>query len=264
MKTDLNKLQGAWNVVSLETDGQEMADASSMGAQIVVSGDKFSTVSMGAAYEGIVRVDAAQKPKTFDLVFTSGPEKGNTNLGIYELNGDTWKICLDTLGKGRPKKFATTAGSGLALETLTRATGDKSTGKRPASAAQAEIPLPDIPLESAPELEGEWAMLSCVQSGKALDAEYLKYGKRVAHDNETKITMAGQVIVQAKYTVDRKASPMTMDYFLSGGRKQLGIYRLDGETLTICFAGPGKERPANFASSAGDGRTFAVWKLVKR
>lgn len=288
MNADLKKLQGTWNIVALETDGHAMADAASMGAKIVIDGDRFSSVSMGAVYKGVVRLDAAQKPKAFDLEFTEGPEKGNTNYGIYELDGDIWKICLNTLGKGRPKKFGTAAGSGLALETLTRGSGEKigDRQRRPRAGGQRELPSGDGRLGTAkpvpnflespsgkgrlgtakpvPDflvvLDGEWAMVRCVQSGKALDAEYLKHGKRVAHGNETKITMAGRVIVDARYTVDGDA----MDYFLAGGKMQHGIWRMKGETLTVCFAAPGKARPAEFASKAGDGRTFVVWKLVKR
>ncbi|HYL77809.1 MAG TPA: TIGR03067 domain-containing protein, partial [Bryobacteraceae bacterium] len=243
MKTDLEKLQGTWNIVELEMDGLAMGDSGD--ARIVVKGERFTTVSMGAAYEGTVRVDEAQSPKTLDLKFTKGPEKGNVNYGIYELDGDTWKICLNTQGKRRPKKFTTSGGSGLALEILKR-------GR--AKAKKVEIPLPDFTVEPAPELEGEWVMVSCVQSGQALEDGYLKFGKRVAKDNETTVTMAGRVQVKARYTVDRTKKPMTMDYFLAGGATQLGIYELDGKTLKVCFAKAGKERPKDFASARGDGR----------
>jgi len=251
MKTDIEKLQGIWNVVALEMDGA-MADAGD--ARIVVKGDRFTSLSMGATYEGTVRMDAAQRPKAFELRFTKGPEKGNVNYGIYELDGDAWRICLNMQGKRRPKKFATSAGSGLALETLKRGKAVK--------AKKAETRLPDVAVEPAPELEGEWVMVSCVQSGQALEERYFEFGKRVAKDNETTVMMAGQVMVKARYTVDRTKKPMTMDYFLAGGARQFGIYELDGKTLKVCFAKPGKERPRDFTSARGDGRTLTVWRLV--
>lgn len=212
---------------------------------------------MVATYEGTVHMDASRSPKAFELRFTKGPEKGNVNYGIYELDGDTWKICLNMQGKPQPKKFATSAGSGLALETLRR-----GKASRPA-AKSVKTSLPEVSLEPAPELDGEWAMVSCVQSGRALEESYLKFGKRVAKDNETTVTMAGQVQVKARYAVDRTKKPMTMDYFLAGGARQLGIYELDGKTLKVCFAKAGKERPREFVSVRGDGRTLTVWRLVK-
>jgi hypothetical protein len=42
--------------------------------------------------------------------------------GIYQLDGDTWKICLKVSGKERPTKFETKAGSELVLATLKRQT----------------------------------------------------------------------------------------------------------------------------------------------
>jgi len=254
-KTDIEKLQGVWNIVALEMDGHAAGDPGD--ARIVVKGERFTSLSMGAIYEGTVHVDASQSPKAFDLRFTKGPEKGSVNYGIYELEGDTWKICLNMQGKSRPKKFATTAGSGLALETLRR-------GKVKRSPKNVKTSRSEVPLEPAPELEGEWAMVSCVRSGLALEESYLKFGKRVAKDNKTTVTMAGQVQVEARYTVDRAKKPMTMDYFLPGGTRQLGIYDLEGKTLKVCFAKAGKERPKDFASVPGDGRTLTVWRLIKR
>src|SRR3989442_16035736 len=77
--TDLDRLQGAWNITSLEVDGQSMPAPT--GACIVIEGSRFQSLGMGAVYEGKVEVDGTKKPKTFDLLFTAGPEKGNRSLG---------------------------------------------------------------------------------------------------------------------------------------------------------------------------------------
>src|ERR1035438_34353 len=92
MKGDLKKLQGTWFIVTLEMEGQKYPTG---GSKIAIQGDRFVSVNMGAEYEGSVTVDETQTPKTFDLLFEQGPEKGNQSLGIYELDGDSWKICLD-------------------------------------------------------------------------------------------------------------------------------------------------------------------------
>jgi hypothetical protein len=47
------------------------------------------------------------------------------------------------------------------------------------------------------------------------------------------------------------------------GKKQLGIYELEGGTFKSCFAAPGNERPADFTSQPGDHRTVSVWKRDK-
>jgi uncharacterized protein (TIGR03067 family) len=153
MPTDLDKLQGTWDVTSLEADGQKMPALP--GAKIMVKGRRFTSIAMGATYEGTVEIDQRKKPKTLDLVFTAGPEKGNRNVGIYKLDAAVWTICLATRGDTRPRTFATKAGTGLALETLEReGAGPKTAKKKTAGSATASTP--------ATALEGDWAMVSGV------------------------------------------------------------------------------------------------------
>ncbi len=124
VKTDLEALQSTWQVDECELDGTKMAAAMVQASKIILKGNAFRTVSMGADYEGTFTLDPGASPKTIDMAFTTGPEKGNTTKGIYKLDGDVWTLCLATTAKTRPTKFATAGGSGLALETLKRSTGD--------------------------------------------------------------------------------------------------------------------------------------------
>ena len=251
MGQDLDRLQGTWNIVSLEMDGQKMPGG---GARIVVRGNRFTTIAMGATYEGAVVVHQTTAPKSFDLHFEEGPEKGNTSFGIYELDGDTWKICLTTRGSERPKEFAAPPGTGIALETLQRGTA-------------ADVPVaPVVPAASGLvmgeftfDLVGEWIPVSLVRDGQPLDKAMLKHGKRIATADEVTVKFGPQVVLQARYAVDRSPTPMTMDYVLADGKTQYGIWALEGKRLTTCFGAPGQPRPTEFASTPGDGRTLAVW-----
>jgi len=78
------------------------------------------TVGKEAPDEGKIKSDAAKKPKTMDIMGTKGPNMGKTFLTIYELNGDTLRLCYDLSGKGRPTEFKTTPGSQLFLVTYKR------------------------------------------------------------------------------------------------------------------------------------------------
>jgi hypothetical protein len=42
-----------------------------------------------------------------------------------------------------------------------------------------------------------------------------------------------------------------------------GIYEIDGDTLRICVAKKGKERPKTFESKEGSGHVLTVMKRVK-
>ena len=246
MGKDLEALQGTWNIVSLEMDGSKMPGA---GSRIVVRGDRFTTLAMGATYEGTVAVHQTTVPKSFDLRFEEGPEKGNTNLGIYQLDGDRWKICLTTRGSERPREFAAPPGTGIALETLQRGTAAAD------APAASDAPVGDL----AAELAGVWRAVSLVRDGQALPESMLKYGKRTATASAVTVQFGPQVALQARYAVDRSRTPMTMDYVLADGQMQHGIWALEGGRLTTCFAAPGQSRPGEFAGTPGDGRILAVW-----
>jgi uncharacterized protein (TIGR03067 family) len=120
MPQDLDLLQGSWAITSLEMEGQKMPASVLANSRIVVKGNRFAGTGMGSVYEGTLELDASSTPRQFNMNFDAGPEKGNTNFGIYELDGDSWKLCLATRGTVRPSAFDSTSGSGFAFETLTR------------------------------------------------------------------------------------------------------------------------------------------------
>ena len=117
---ELEKLQGVWNFVSLELEGTKFSEQMFKGSKIMIKGDTFTSIAGGITYTGTVKIDDTKNPKTIDMIFTGGPEKGKTSLGIYELDSDNWKICLGLAGRDRPKEYVTKPGSGHALETLER------------------------------------------------------------------------------------------------------------------------------------------------
>jgi len=259
MATDLDKLQGVWTVASLEVDGERMPADSLGNAQVVIERDRFKSVGMGATYEGRVEIDDTKKPKTFDLVFTSGPENGNRNPGIYKLDGDAWTLCLAMRGDKRPRKFVSEPDTGIALETLER-------GKRPASKSKPAGAVAPAGSGAPTELEGEWAMVSAVFNGAPMDQNMVKWCKRVTNGNVTTVLAGPQVMLKAAFTLGHSTKPATIDYVnLAGaakGKPQSGIYELSGDTLRVCMSAPGGPRPSDFSSKPGDGRSYTVWQRM--
>jgi uncharacterized protein (TIGR03067 family) len=121
MSNDLAKLQGRWKVASLEVGGAKMPVSMFPDAVVSVADDVFESSCMGAVYRGRLTLADSGGRKTFSLAFEDGPEKGNTNNALYELDGDRWTLCLDMKGGPAPQGFATSPANGYALETLTRA-----------------------------------------------------------------------------------------------------------------------------------------------
>jgi RNA polymerase sigma factor (sigma-70 family) len=110
---ELEKLAGTWIVVAVEVEGK--ADETS-DTKFVFSKNKCTWTKEGAeAKEMTITVDVAKKPRTLDF-----DNRGRTMRGIYELDGDTLKICYRERGEERPAEFKTAAGSNLVLMELRR------------------------------------------------------------------------------------------------------------------------------------------------
>jgi uncharacterized protein (TIGR03067 family) len=114
------RFEGTWQMLSLEVAGRKMPKETIQGARLIIKGKEFTMKEKTAIYRGQFILDLSKKPKTIDLKFTEGPEKGNTSYGIYELAGDELKLCLTIVGKNRPTEFAAKPKSGHGFEILTR------------------------------------------------------------------------------------------------------------------------------------------------
>ena len=115
---------------------------------------------------------------------------------------------------------------------------------------------------------GKWIIESVTRDGKADDD--LKGATRV-HDAGTYSVKPGAgaktPAVAGTFTIDATKTPVTIDMKPGSGRYKdktlLGIAKVDGDTLTVAFAEPGKDRPASFESAAGSGVVVAVHKKAK-
>jgi len=117
------------------------------------------------------------------------------------------------------------------------------------------------------QLQGEWSMVSGSADGNAMPDAMRETARRVCKGDETTVTIGAQLLMKAKFTIDPSRKPKTIDYEmidgLTNGKRQLGIYELEGDTVRFCFGSPGSERPPDFTSKQGDGRTLSVWRRKK-
>ena len=70
-----------------------------------------------------------------------------------------------------------------------------------------------------------------------------------------------------KWKLDPGKSPAHLDFTYEDGPAKgttlKGVYKFEGDTLTVCFGGFGKDRPTEFASKAGSGTILIVQKRAK-
>jgi uncharacterized protein (TIGR03067 family) len=120
--------------------------------------------------------------------------------------------------------------------------------------------------EKKAALDGKWTVESLTRDGKA--DETMKGATREHAGEKYSVTPksgSNAIAVAGTFTLDE--GKKTIDMKPSSGRYKdktlLGIYKQDGDTLTIAFAEPGKDRPTAFESKEGTGVVVAVHKKVK-
>jgi uncharacterized protein (TIGR03067 family) len=108
---DQEALQGTWQFDTFNQAGQA-APAEQLKEMTFVIKNNTYTLSMGdnELETGTFKLDSGKKPKTIDLDIQSGDDKGKKQPGIYELEGDTFKVCLAFPGESdRPKELVAKA-----------------------------------------------------------------------------------------------------------------------------------------------------------
>lgn len=131
----------------------------------------------------------------------------------------------------------------------------------------AGAPAPKAePKKETPTLVGEWVGETGVRSGQPEPPPpgtlmlFAADGKMVLGEGGIKQKIEGT------YTTDPKKTPNELNLVPMGigqGVTFTGIYKIDGDTLTICFTTDGK-RPTEFASPAGSAAMLITLKRVKK
>lgn len=105
--SDLDRIQGEWKLKQLVIDGQAADEATIADGKLKIKGDTFKLDAAGQNESGTLQFDAQVSPKTLEVALQSG----DTIPAIYELSGDTLKICYAVNSAARPKEFKSTGGS---------------------------------------------------------------------------------------------------------------------------------------------------------
>jgi uncharacterized protein (TIGR03067 family) len=112
--------------------------------------------------------------------------------------------------------------------------------------------------------QGTWRVTSFVADGAEAPPEVAGEMSRVVEGDHVVWKRGGTSFAGTTVELDPAADPKAIDVIPDGGKlkgkRVLGIYRLDGDTLTICMAGPDQDRPHEFAAGKGSGRTLMTFR----
>jgi RNA polymerase sigma factor (sigma-70 family) len=277
-KGDREALQGSWLEESYEQGGRRRTEKELDGRGWVIEGDRI-TFKHGRSTGGnwSYTLDPSAKPNAIDMVrelpdWTKASQPRPKILGIYKLEGDRLTVAFSP--DGRPTDFATKEGSKTFVYVLRR-------GKLPevSGADKARD-------EERKRLTGTWEQVSFVDDGQ--DVPLPKTGKaRLTIAGDGKFTVrvgalrVSPVVSSAvtitggsgRFVFDPNLSPkwVTVFHEVTPDRALRrdavlpwhGVYELDGDTLRMCLAPPGKERPTRLECKEGSGLSLEVWKRIK-
>jgi uncharacterized protein (TIGR03067 family) len=115
-------IQGTWIPISAELAGQPFPQQVLNTIRLILTENRYTAVVAGTTDVGNLILRSNQQPRAMDILGTEGPNKGKTILAIYELTGDSLKVCYDLEGKTRPSEFRTNPGTQLFLALYKRVT----------------------------------------------------------------------------------------------------------------------------------------------
>ncbi len=255
VKEELARIQGTWQLVYAETDGKTAPGERIQAVRVEIKGNSHAVYfgDKQVVHDASFTLDPTAKPRTSDLTINDGPDKGKQIHGIYELEGDTLASCVAKVGEDRPKKFATTPGSGHTFRVFKRV--------RP-----NEDPKEKAVRDELIRFGGTWLFAELEIGGKKVPAGDFATNRLILQGDRFLATDPNETAA-GYYKIDPTRVPKTIDLvFTSGSPKGTtvrGIYELNDDTYKQCLSVDDTPRPEKFESTPGSTYALEVLKREK-
>lgn len=276
IKKDRERYAGKWQAVSLEIDGTKHSDADTKSITVInyTDGNWILYIGDEEAGRGSSQIDPTKKPKTIDFVSDAFRDLGMGNLGIYEIDGDTRKVCFGfgQSGRDRPADFSAKKGSIVAVFKRVGPVPKPEDLPRPKPQSPSQpVPRPQVPSPPKPSwvaLLKHSAVVNCVAFTP--DGTLLASGSRngavmlwsvASKREEAGLGKHANSVISLAFTRDGKllasgSSDGMVKIWDVTARRQKAMVKGDIEAVSVTFS------PDGTLLAWGDYKTVKVWDMA--
>jgi uncharacterized protein (TIGR03067 family) len=115
------------------------------------------------------------------------------------------------------------------------------------------------------KMAGKWKVVVNETDGKPLPKELIdKFASTlIVEGDKYKVYFGDKLADEGTMKLDAAKNPKEIDATPSKNPAMKGIYKIDGDTMTVCFSKPGGDRPAEFKSKEGTGQILLGYTRIK-
>jgi len=240
--------EGVWRPVAVEKSGVKLPPVALAAITLTLTGDKYEVAVKGESEsdKGTSSVDTNVTPHRMTIKSTSGPNKGQTFLAIWEMTpSGGMRVSYDLSGTAFPADFTTRKGTQLYFVEYAR----------PKAKADADFPK-----------DGTWKPRGAMMAGERLTGDALKAITLTMSGANYEVSVTGEAEPdKGTVALHDSVRPRRMTLkSVSGpnkGKTFLAIYEMSDEnTLRVCYDLSGTEFPKEFKAPKGTQRYLVGYR----